>query len=140
MRKNVEELTAEFNRLRMENQGRTFSSKHIYTVLQTIGINKNIAARLCAKGYIESYSKPGTINEREYHFSAAPLHKQQLKNLYDEYNARHYKKKTKLNIEPSIATLKAAGYQIQKPIGFDIEKFQKDHPELYMQYQRYETV
>lgn len=137
-RLNYEELCAKFNKMRMENQGAVFSSKHLLTMLKTIGINKNIGCKLCTKGYIESHTVTGS-GEREYHFSAAPLHKEQLRCLYENYNKNLKARKIK-PIEPMIEQLKAAGYQISRPVGFDEERFKADHPELYSQYQLYETI
>ena len=42
--------------------------------------------------------------------------------------------------EKAIATLQAAGYQIRKIVGFDMERFQKENPVLYKKYLKYEII
>lgn len=141
--KNYEELTGALNKFRMEHLSKTFSREELVTALKEIGFNNNTAQSILS--FIPS-EKIGT--SKLYTFSKDPIHKAQVEGVYRNEAKLRKKSTQKLKIErmennseeKAIATLQAAGYQIRKVIGFDMERFQKENPILYKKYLKYEIV
>ena len=141
--KNYEELTGALNKFRMEHLSKTFSREELITALREIGFNNNTAQSVLS--FIPS-EKIGT--SKLYTFSKDPIHKNLVEGIYRNDAKLRKKSAQKLkeqksennSEEKAIAILQAAGYQIRKIIGFDMEKFQKENPILYKKYLKYEIL
>ena len=145
---NVEGLTKALNELRLDSKNKTFTRSEIYDALVSIGFNKAIANYALALLYSEKLGKA-----KLYSFNSDPIHKSQVEGLFKRYrlskNQYNYKSRHKdetpmtsetANEEAMIKYLKARGYQIRKPVGFDIQKFSEMNPELYRKFIKYETL
>lgn len=135
------ELARKFNDFRQKNQGRTFSTQELYTEFAGMGFNKNIAQQLTR--FLDS-EKIGT--SKLFTFKDTPLLEIQIEGLYRKH--RDISKKKALGVGPSTMTekvaldilQKAGCYRIKKAVGFDVEKFRKEHPDLYRKYTIYEYI
>ena len=141
---NIRELTQKFNEFRQKNQGRTFSTQELYTEFANMGFNKNIAQQLTH--FLDS-EKIGT--SKLFTFKDTPLLDVQIENLYRKArksSAKSYKKMMGVGPETmsekmAIEVLQKAGcYRVKKAIGFDVERFKQDHPDLYRKYTIYEYM
>lgn len=141
--KNYEELTGALNKFRMEHLSKTFSREELISELRRIGFNNNTAQSILS--FIPS-ERIGT--SKLYTFSKDPIHKNQVEGVYRNEAKLRKKSTQKLkeqrvgsnSEERAIATLQAAGYQIRKIVGFDMERFQKENPVLYKKYLKYEII
>lgn len=144
---NIEQLTKAINELRLSSKNKTFTRSEIYDTLVSIGFNKAIANYALALLYSEKLGKA-----KLYSFNSDPIHKSQVENLFKRYRlsknqynfkARHKSEdpvSSEVNEEAMIKYLKARGYQIRKPVGFDLQKFSELNPELYRKFIKYETL
>lgn len=145
---NIEQLTKAINELRLSSKNKTFTRGEIYDNLVSIGFNKAIANYALALLYSEKLGKA-----KLYSFNADPIHKSQVEGLFKRYrstkNQYNYKSRHKgetsvsseeANEDAMIKYLKARGYQIRKPIGFDLQKFSEMNPDLYKKFIKYETL
>ena len=136
------ELARKFNDFRQKNQGRTFSTQELYTEFAGMGFNKNIAQQLTR--FLDS-EKIGT--SKLFTFKDTPLLEIQIEDLYRKHRKIANKKKV-LGVGPDTMTekvaldilQKAGCYRIKKAVGFDVEKFRREHPDLYRKYTIYEYV
>ena len=141
--KNYEELTGALNKFRMEHLSKTFSREELISELRRIGFNHNTSQSILS--FIPS-ERIGT--SKLYTFSKDPIHKNQVEGVYRNEAKLRKKSTQKLkeqrvesnSEERAIATLQAAGYQIRKIVGFDMERFQKENPVLYKKYLKYEII
>lgn len=145
---NIVELTAAFNRCRMNNAGKIFSNEEITKILKSLGFGGNIVAMLITK---HMYSQRDG-KKKFYSFTHNPIHKSAIEALYEEnrkYQREYYRqsnenensiKEVTTPLEEAITLLKKQGYELRKPRKFDVTKFAEDHPELYKQYLIYEEV
>lgn len=132
----AESVCKKFNTLRMENQNRVFPSEELDVLLKK-NFNSNLAYQI-KKELFTSSKKEG---KKFFKFSSEPIYVKRMEKILDEYRKSLIKKPVKpISEEKCIAQLRAAGYQIQKPIGFDEVRFAKDHPDLYKQYMLYGEV
>lgn len=138
------ELTQKFNEFRQKNQGHTFSTQELYTEFANMGFNKNIAQQLTR--FLDS-EKIGT--SKLFTFKDTPLLEIQIEGLYRKHrkaSAKAHKKMMGVGPETmsekmAIEVLQKAGcYRVKKAIGFDVEKFRRDHPDLYRKYTIYEYM
>ena len=141
---NLIDLTQKINQFRMEHQGKSYTRQELIDEMYKIGLNKAIAPAFIAKLVLSE--KVGT--SKLYTMPKDPIHKSQIEILYGHYNSlnRARAKNGKEDVSPVIPEeamikfLKARGYQIRKPIGFDLEKFSEMNPELYRKFIKYETL
>ena len=141
--KNYEELTGALNKFIMEHLSKTFSREELISALREIGFNNNTAQSILS--FIPS-ERIGT--SKLYTFSKDPIHKNQVEGVYRNEAKLRKKSTQKLkeqrvennSEERAIATLQAAGYQIRRIVGFDMERFQKENPILYKKYLKYEII
>lgn len=139
----VHELTRKFNEFRQENQGRTFSTKELYSEFAAMGFNIRIAHQLTK--FLDS-EKFGT--SKLFTFKDTPLLEIQIENLYQNARKSAAKYKKMMGIGPesmsekiAIEVLQKAGcYRVKKAVGFDVERFRQDHPDLYRKYTIYEYM
>lgn len=136
-------LTEAFNKYRMEHQSKTYSREEILRELNKLGFSTAIGNTLLARGFVPS-ERVGKA--KLYSFGKEPIHKSQIESLYRDKNTKAYarREKFKENLrtdeESAIATLQAAGYQIRKVTGFDVDKFKVENPVLYKRYLKYEIL
>lgn len=139
---NYRELTGSLNKFRMEHQSKTYTREELVFELQKIGFAPAMAQKVMTK-FIPS-ERIG--KKKLYSFGNEPIHTSQIEALYQSVNNKKYrvmKEKIAINAsseEKAIATLQAAGYQVRKVVGFDMERFQKENPVLYKKYLKYEIV
>lgn len=139
----VHELTRKFNEFRQEHQGRTFSTKELYSEFAAMGFNIRIAHQLTK--FLDS-EKIGT--SKLFTFKDTPLLEIQIENLYQNARKSAAKYKKMMGIGPesmsekiAIEVLQKAGcYRVKKAVGFDVERFRQDHPDLYRKYTIYEYM
>lgn len=139
----VHELTRKFNEFRQEHQGRTFSTKELYSEFSAMGFNIRIAHQLTK--FLDS-EKIGT--SKLFTFKDTPLLEIQIENLYQNARKSAAKYKKMMGIGPesmsekiAIEVLQKAGcYRVKKAVGFDVERFRQDHPDLYRKYTIYEYM
>lgn len=140
----IHELTKKFNEFRQANQGRTFSTKELYAEFGAMGFNSGIAQQLTK--FLDS-EKIGT--SKLFTFKDTPLLEVQIENLYRKArkaSAKSYKKSMGIGPETisekiAIEVLQKAGnYRIKKAVGFDVERFRQEHPDLYRKYTIYEYM
>lgn len=139
----VHELTRKFNEFRQEHQGRTFSTKELYSEFTAMGFNIRIAHQLTR--FLDS-EKFGT--SKLFTFKDTPLLEIQIENLYQNARKSAAKYKKMMGIGPgtmsekiAIEVLQKAGcYRVKKAVGFDVERFRQDHPDLYRKYTIYEYM
>lgn len=139
----VHELTRKFNEFRQEHQGRTFSTKELYSEFTAMGFNIRIAHQLTK--FLDS-EKIGT--SKLFTFKDTPLLEIQIENLYQNARKSAAKYKKMMGIGPesmsekiAIEVLQKAGcYRVKKAVGFDVERFRQDHPDLYRKYTIYEYM
>ena len=140
----IHELTKQFNEFRQANQGRTFSTKELYAECGTVGFNSGIAQQLTR--FLDS-EKIGT--SKLFTFKDTPLLEIQIENLYRKArkaSAKSYKKMMGIGPDTmsekmALEVLKKAGnYRVKKAVGFDIDRFRQDHPDLYRKYTIYEYM
>ena len=140
--KNYEALTGSLNKFRMEHQSKTFTREELVEALCGLGFNKGTAGMIIAK-FVPS-EKMGT--SKLYSFGREPVHKSQIEAIYRKfasYGNTPVKKPVQNPVseeESLISKMKEMGYQVQKIVGFDMERFQKENPVLYKKYLKYETV
>ena len=139
----IHELTRKFNEFRQEHQGRTFSTKELYSEFAAMGFNIRIAHQLTK--FLDS-EKIGT--SKLFTFKDTPLLEIQIENLYQNARKSAAKYKKMMGIGPesmsekiAIEVLQKAGcYRVKKAVGFDVERFRQDHPDLYRKYTIYEYM
>ena len=103
-----------------------------------------ICHKMVTKGFV-TFEKIGT--SRIYQFTKEPVHKSRFEQIYHEmrtkYNGYHHKKveqSSSISEELAVKTLQAAGYKLQKCVGFDLEKFKSEQPGMYWRYMQYKDV
>ena len=141
---NLIDLTQKINQFRMEHQSKTYSRQELIDEMYKIGLNKVMAPTFIAK-FIPS-EKIGT--SKVYMMPKDPIHRGQIETLYNHYNTLNKARAKKGNSndvhvgseQAMIDFLKARGYQIRKPVGFDEQRFAQINPELYSRFIKYETL
>lgn len=128
-------LAKAINAFREANQNNKFDYQTLQARLNEFGFRKNVVSALIKKGYITK--EPIGNKQFQYGFKAEPINIYQLETVFKELRS---KKPKGIDTSVAISHLQSAGYKIQKCIGFDEEKFSKDHPELYQQYLKYEIL
>ena len=140
----IHELTRKFNEFRQEHLGRTFSTKELYAEFAAMGFNVNIAQQMTK--FLDS-EKIGT--SKLFTFKDTPVLEIQIENLYNQHRKQASKSRRKmLGIGPetmsekmALEVLQKAGcYRVKKAVGFDVERFKQDHPDLYRKYTIYEYM
>jgi hypothetical protein len=145
MKVNVEKLTEALNKLRMDSKNKVFTTSELQENLSKIGFGKNIIS-LMQKHQMFDFEQMGC--SKLYSFKKEPIHMERIKNLYNEnrryknsYTARKNNiEKKALNEQEALDILQKQGYRIQKCMGFDLERFQKEQPVMYKRYLKYESV
>lgn len=135
---NVSELTKKVNEFRTENIGKQYSSKELYNELYKLGFNMHISIRVAA---LFPAQKLGT--SKYYEMTDEPIHQSKIAALYEASKKAYTKNRNKgeeLTEKSALELLNTLGYRIKRVIGFDMEKFMKEQPEMYRRYCIYEYV
>ena len=144
IRKTEEELWEALNTFRMSHINKTFTSSEIIKELMNLGFGKNVAYNIIKKSF--PFERMGNIvlytcpKESIYkNIVIGAIQKQR-----DDANNYHKRKKENIQKELSeqeaLKVLSSRGYQIRKCVGFDVDRFKRENPELYLKYLKYETV
>ena len=134
-------LTERINKFRMEHLSQTYTYPELMKVLKNLGISSVYASMLLSSNIIPR-EKVGKAYL--YSFGKDPIHRATIENLY--INRRVWNKNKKAEKSPSspeeesISHLQSLGYQIRKPVGFDLERFKKENPVLFKKYLKYEII
>ena len=135
---NITELTKKVNEFRKENIGKQYSSKELYNELYKLGFNLHISKRVAA---LFPAQKLGT--SKYYEMTDEPIHQSKISALYEASKKAYTKSRNKgeeLTEKSALELLNTLGYRIKRIVGFDMEKFMKEQPEMYRRYCKYEYV
>ena len=138
------ELTRRLNEFREKarKENRTFASSQLYEELEKLGFNSAIAKRVAA---FMDYEKIGSA--KLYSMPAEPIHQARIERLYKD--AQKYCKKSSakhrgsegMTEQEALEVLSKKGcYRIKRIVGFDLERFTKEQPEMYRKYCKYEYI
>ena len=132
----IKELTKKVNEFRKEHIGRQYSSKELYEELYKLGFNLHISKRVAA---LFPAQKLGT--SKYYEMTDEPIHQSKITALYEaSKKAKSRNKGEELTEKSALELLNTLGYRIKRIVGFDMEKFMKEQPEMYRRYCKYEYV
>jgi len=140
------ELTRKLNEFREKarKENRTFSSSQLYEELEKIGFNVSISKRVAA---FMDFEKVGTA--KLYSMPAEPIHQSRIEHLYKDARKsqnkcrahRQVAKNADMSEKQALEVLAKRGcYRIKRIVGFDLEKFAKEQPEMYRKYCKYEYI
>lgn len=152
---NIKEKTEAYNRCRLQNLHKQMLKDELLNTLASFGITKCIVDLLIKYGEIKK--EKNCLKQTLYYFSDKPLHMFVLEKYYKEkrniakksYQKLHAKKDIKdlevdqcsfADIDEALQILTDEGYLIYKCVGFDLDTFKLDHPDLYKEYLKYEKV
>ena len=134
----ITKLTKKVNEFRKEHIGRQYSSKELYEELYKLGFNLHISKRVAA---LFPAQKLGT--SKYYEMTDEPIHQSKITALYEASKKAYTKSRNKgeeLTEKSALELLNTLGYRIKRIVGFDMEKFMKEQPEMYRRYCKYEYV
>ena len=147
LKKEAMEYAETFNKLRQNQVGKTFLGKELDTLLKKYGFNAYLISELKRMHQFEMLQS-GT--SRLYQFKEKnPTGYEMMQTCIKVARQRmcEAKKKpapqeiTQLTPEENaVKLLKEQGYQLKKCVGFDLERFQKECPQIYQQYLKYEYI
>ena len=141
----IKAKTESFNRTRLENKNKSFTYQELITLLKGAGIPIDIATLVIKHHFIDKEEVDGKML---YSFQTTSLHMDSMQAFYDEKNSRkkawaNSKKqpvKEALTERAALALLQSKGYRIKRIVGFDLEKFAAEQPEMYRRYCKYEYI
>lgn len=142
---NIRQKTESFNRTRLENKKKSFTYAEITSLLKGAGIPLDITTLIIKHHFIDKEEVEGRML---YSFQETSLHTDSMQAFYDEKNRRKKlwndskKKPVKdaLTEKAAIDLLSQKGYRIKRIVGFDLEKFAAEQPEMYRKYCKYEYI
>jgi hypothetical protein len=142
---NIKTKTEAFNRTRLENKSKSFTYTELIALLKAAGIPLDITTLIIKHHFIDKEEVDGKML---YSFQANSLHMDSMQAFYDEKNRKKKawndsKKspvKEALTERAALALLQSKGYRIKRIVGFDLERFMKEQPEMYHKYAKYEHV
>ena len=146
-RVNIQEKTRALNEFRIEASNKSFT----YGELKDIFKERNITNDpMTMSGILRLFPFEKIGKNKIYEVPKNPIHISLIKKIWAsraEYQRRKNNEKKKVVIpsveiseEDALNFLSSKGYQIRKCIGFDLERFQKENPELYRKYLKYEII
>ena len=142
---NIKTKTEAFNRTRLENKSKSFTYAELIALLKAAGIPLDITTLIIKHHFIDKEEVDGKML---YSFQANSLHMDSMQAFYDEKNRKKKawndsKKspvKDALTERAALALLQSKGYRIKRIVGFDLERFMMEQPEMYHKYAKYEYV
>lgn len=147
-RVNIEEKTRALNEFRVEASNKSFT----YGELKDIFKERNITNDpMTLSGILRLFPFEKIGKNKIYEVPKNPIHISLVKKIWAsraEYQKKNNEKKKVVNTihsveiseEAALAVLATKGYQIRKCIGFDLERFSKENPDLYKKYLKYEII
>lgn len=136
---NSEELTLEFNQLRLSHGSDLMSPTELYNLLRKYGFNKNLINTMKLHD-VFLCEKLGT--SRIYTFRNEPLYKGKMEEIIRDYrkSLKKIQSVEESTEESAINLLKSKGYVLKVCRGFDEARFAEENPELYQKYLIYEEA
>lgn len=142
MRKvDITQKTANFNKVRMENQKRTFFWNELEEVLTKGGISKDIT--MYANRY-NHFDKSMIDGKTVYAFKAIPMHKHEMEQLYNvkrQTKQKWLESKKEVGTTPTITTNQAWDTLVQAGViktKFNINTLKAKYPKIYLECLEYE--
>jgi hypothetical protein len=141
----IRSKTEIFNRTRLESKGKVFTYQELASLLKEKGIPVDITGLAIKHHFIDKAEVEGKM---VYSFQTVSLHTDSMQSFYNEKNKKKklWRENSKqpvkeaLTERAAIALLSQKGYRIKRIIGFDLERFMKEQPELYHKYAKYEYI
>lgn len=144
---NIDQKTQDLNEFRLANKNKSFTYSEIREKLGEILSKNNVVISAAIKAF--PYEIIG--KSRLYSMPKDPIHWTFVKNAYKEQTnvQKKYTSKVKKESlkesndseeEKALKVLASKGYQIRKCVGFDLERFSKENPDLYKKYLKYEII
>lgn len=141
----IKSKTEAFNRTRLNNKDKSFTYQELIALLKGAGIPADITGMAIKHHFIDKAEVDGHML---YSFQVSSLHIDSMQSFYNEKNKK--KKIWRDNAKPAVknalteraavALLQSKGYRIKRIVGFDLERFIKEQPEMYHKYAKYEYV
>ena len=141
---NIEEQTRKINEFISKNKGKVVTgSSDLVVEFHKMGFNKNVAYKI-----ISGFEKEKMGTTTLYSIPSEPIYIKRLEGYYksvskealERKRAKKSEAEIQQNEEAALALLASKGYQIRKCIGFDLERFAKENPDLYKKYLKYEII
>jgi hypothetical protein len=133
--------TAAFNKVRMENQKKTFFWNELEEVLTKGGISKDIT--MYANRY-SHFDKSVIDGKTVYAFKTAPMHKNEMEQLYNAKRQTKQKwldSKKEVGTTPTISTDQAWDTLVNAGViktKFNINTLKAKYPKIYLECLEYE--
>jgi hypothetical protein len=136
---NAKILVEEFNKTRIKNLNGQFTGKELDNLLyKYCGFQNSLTSVLKRNGIFEMSRGVGA--QKLYRFVDTPLFVDKMDKFLQEWRNRGKRIPEQTQEEKSISFLKSQGYKIKVCRGFDIERFQRENPDLYQKYLIYEDA
>lgn len=149
-RVNIEEKTRALNEFRVEACNKSFTYGELKDAFKERKITND---PMTLSGILKLFPFEKIGNSKIYEVPKNPIHISLMKKIWAsraEYQRKNNeKKKVVVNNTPSVeisdeekalSLLASKGYQIRKCVGFDLERFAKENPDLYKKYLKYEII
>ena len=141
----IKSKTEIFNRTRIANKDKSFTHPELIALLKEKGIPADITMLAIRHHHIDKAEIEGKML---YSFQTVSLHMDTMQAFYNEKNKkkRQWRESSKspvkecLTERAAVALLQAKGYRIKRIVGFDLERFMKEQPEMYHKYAKYEYI
>ena len=138
---NPKSLCEAYNTCRQELVGRKLVGENIYNALVKKDIPKWIVTRMLQVPTL--FTKAQREGKKGgYMFSYSPVNIAWFEKWFPEQHTRKAKETPKQTTmeEDCVEYLLGQGYKLQKCVGFDEERFRKEHPDIYQRYLKYEVI
>ena len=141
------EYARTFNDLRQKQEGKTFLGKELDALLKKYGFNAYLISELKKMHQFEMIQsgtsrlyqfKPKISTGYEMMQTCIKLARQRMCEAKKKPASKEITQLTPE--EEAVKLLKEQGYQLKKCVGFDLERFQKECPQIYQKYLRYECI
>ena len=140
---NPKSLCEAYNTARQELVGRKLIGENIYDIFAKKGVSKWVISKMLQVPtlFTKVQREGGRGKCVGYMFSYNPVHISWFENWLPKQSSmkKEESKQTTLE-EDCIKYLQNQGYKLQKCVGFDEERFRKEHPDIYQRYLKYEAI
>ena len=147
-RVNIEEKTRILNEFRVEASNKSFTYKELKDIFKERKITND---PMTMSGILKLFPFEKIGNNKIYEMPKNPIHISLIKKIWKsraDYQKKNKEKKKVVDNTPSVeisekdalTLLTSKGYQIRKCVGFDLERFAKENPDLYKKYLKYEII
>ena len=140
-----ENLCKAYNTLRQERAGQKLIGSQVEDLLTKEGISRWIVTKMLQNPTFFTKVKRESGKGRciGYIFQHDPVHINIFKNWLKDQKSVSKKEETKKTLtleEECVAYLHTQGYKLQKCLGFDEERFKKEHFDIWQKYLKYEAI